>query len=486
MVFFSRTDVHQGLFLRACFTWAVMLLVCMITMQPNALASHLIPQQSHYYYKIGGNSDITIPPVRRTTKLTIGGSTHNNLGYTCDGYNPAVSINNTLNNFEKSLYGLTDSIVGSATALMVGASWYALEKADPDAYNFLQNQFASAGDTFNIGLKSCQDNRKLVQQGKSPYTEFMTISDSKGWINSSRQAASGQDQDPVTVRTTTAQQQGQNGMAWMHNGESAGGKNQKPIKLISDVSTAGYNIVDDPKRVLDSNDVPTGDAANMLRRYWDRPDDAGKWSTLVLGDITITAKQSDDAQSTLGGTGLAPLLTTCPKVGHSEHTCIQTLQDKLWNIVNSDSIAKPDDLRAVSATNLTMTQDIIESVRNQEPEEQALSVQKLAEEVAIQNLVEEALALKRLLAVGMQAQPVQVAHTMQQGVQEAINHLDLDIKDLAFDHNIRQQMMGNTLQTILGEQGKLSVNAQASIHDESTLPLDHGAVYMGKGDRSGR
>ncbi|MCD6056252.1 MAG: integrating conjugative element protein [Gammaproteobacteria bacterium] len=451
-----------------------------LLLSSTGFASSLVPQNSHYYYDMGGNSDIHIPPVKRNTILKIGGDIGTNLGYNCDGFNPAVSINNTLNNFEQSLYGLSDSIVGSATALVVGAAWYALEKADPDLYNFLQNDFASAEETFNIGLQSCQDTRKLVQAGKSPYNEFFAISDSKGWIDNSRAAASGQDKDPVVVRTTTAQQQGKNGMPWVHKGQNSGGKGQLPIKVTSDVTKAGYNIIADPTRPLDSSAAPTGDQAALLKRYWNTPDEAAKWSQLVLGDITITAEQSDEAQSTVGGMGLTSLLTSCPAIGHPELTCIQTLQDNLWAIVNTDRLPNPDDLRKVSATNLTITPQVIDAIRNQNDEERALSVQKLAEEVAIQNVAEEGLGLRRLLTVGAQAQPVQSASTLQANIQQTIKRLDSDIQDITFEHDIRQKMMGNTLQTVLKEQDKREINAKASINDESALSLNQGAVYKGR------
>ena len=445
-----------------------------------ALADKLMPSQSHYYYKLGGNSDIHIPPVNNNTKLKIGGDIHTNLGYNCDGFNPAVSINNTLNNFEQSLYGLSDSIVGASTAMLVGATWYMLEKSDPDLYNFMQNDFASAEETFNIGMKSCEDNKKLVQQGKAPYTQFYTIADSQGWLNSSHAAASGQDKDPVVTRTTNAQQAEKNGMPWIHKGQNSGGVDQKPIKLTSDVTQAGYNVIADPKRPLDSNDAPSGDQAALLKRYWSKPEDAAKWSTLVLGDMTITAKQSNDAQSTVGGAGLSSLLTNCPKVGHPELTCVQTLRDNLWDIVNDKGMPNVDDLRKVSATNLTITPQVIDAIRNQDEESKALSVAKLSEEVGIQNLVEQALALRRLLMVGNQAQPVQSASNMQENIQQIVGRLNKEIQDLAFEHNIRKQMMGDTLQTILDAQDNLEVGAQLSTYDQAAHSLNNGAVYKGK------
>jgi hypothetical protein len=48
--------------------------------------------------------------------------------------------------------------------IVVGAAWYALKKADFDLYNFLQND-----------LPVPRKLLILVQQGKSPKTEFYTI-----------------------------------------------------------------------------------------------------------------------------------------------------------------------------------------------------------------------------------------------------------------------------------------------------------------------
>lgn len=458
----------------------VFLSISLLLVTGQCVAEDLIPLQSNYYYQLGGGSDMVIPPVQTNTQITIGGDINTNLGYNCGAFNPSVSISNSINNLDDSIEGLTQSVIGSAMTAIGSLPMYALEKADPELYNLIQNAMLGAQNTFNVSMKSCQQAQSDIAKGQSPYQDWFSVSNSQGWMKNANAAADNQDIDINDAQKDSVQHGAEYGVPWVHQGQNSGGSQagQVPIKVINDVAVAGYNILVDPTRPLDSDVAPSKGQDDYLITYWPTPDDAGKWATMVLGDITITANQSDAAQATAAGVGLTALMTTCPDIGNSEKTCAKTLTTNLTTLVTQSGNATPDELRAVSASNLVITQQVINAMRNQDSETQTLSINRLAQDVAAQNLIEEGLLMRRILTAGSQAQAVANLEPAQKNIQKALGELDNDINNVLFEHNVRQQLMTNALQMVLGdESGKEAAASQNQGHTTQT-PMSHGAVYQ--------
>jgi hypothetical protein len=53
--------------------------------------------------------------------------------------------------------------------------------------------------------------------------------------------------------------------------------------------------------------------------------------------------------------GLTSLLTSCPAVSNPDLTCVKTIRNNMWDVVNDESLPHTDDLQKISATNLTIT-----------------------------------------------------------------------------------------------------------------------------------
>lgn len=445
-----------------------------------AIASDMVPVKSHYYYDLGGGSDFILPPVQTTTTLRIGGDVNTNLGLNCGAFNPGVSLTNSLNDLQNTVEGLPEDIVASAEGAVGALPMYALEKANPNLYNIVQNALSGAEETFKLSMKSCQQAENQIKKGQSPYQNWFSLSDSEGWIKGANDAKqSNSTTDINATYNDTVSHGDQNGMPWVHKGQNSGGSQsgQVPIKVINDVAVAGYNILVDPTRALDSNDAPAKGQNDYLTVYWPRPDDAGAWATKVLGDMTITTNQNAD-QSTVAGVGLTALMSTCPTdIGNPDKTCARTIQNNLANLVKQSDAATPAELRAVSASSLVITQQVINSIKNQDAEDASLSVDKLAQNVATQNLVEEALLMRRVLLSGSQAQAVLNLKPAQANIQKALTQLDNDIQNVMFEHNVRQQLMTNTLQTVLGDESGKEAQASSSEGETGKAPMTQGAVY---------
>ena len=442
-------------------------------------ADSLLPTKSYAYYQLNGGSDISMPSVSPTTSIDVGGNVNSNLGYTCNGFNPAISIANTINDIGGSIEGLSKNVIASATSAVGSLPMYELEKMDPKLYNLIQNAMTGAQDQFNVSMKSCQQSLDQIKNGKSPYQDWFSISDSNGWMNHAKAAAQGQNVDINTARTDTTKKGPEYGVQWVHNGPSGGSiGDQVPIKVISDVAIAGYNIMVEHSRSLDDNSAPSKADQSNLTTFWLTPDDAGKFSALVLGDITITTQKSDQAQGTTAGVGLVPILTSCPDIAKTDKTCVKTIRDKLVQIVASNESPSPADLEQISANGLAITPRVIDGLRNLDKSGQALYINRISQDIAIQNLIDEALMLRRVLIAGSQAQVVQNLQPALNAVNESVARLNKDIKNLLFEHQVRKQMTSNTMQTLLAQMSSNEENAANQENQRNSGPVtNNGAVY---------
>lgn len=443
----------------------------------NTYAINIVPSNSNYYYSLGGGSDISMPPVTDQKDITLGGDLNANLGYTCDGFNPAISIANTINNIKGSVEGLDQDVINSATSAVGSMPMYILQKASPEIYNLVQNTMSHAADTFHLSLKSCQDSLDQIKAGKSPYQDWFSISDSQGWLNYAKQAQQGQNVDVNSSKQQITKDPEQYGVPWVHHGQNSGGStgNQMPIRVIYDVVIAGYNAMIDKARALDSQDPAPENSE--LARFWKTPQEAGNWAKLVLGDITISSEKNSD--ETNAGVGLVTILRTCPDVSgvNNDLTCEKNIQNNLIHLVQSSAYPSAEDLQKASSSQMMITPDVIASIRNRTTEEQAVSISKIAEDAAIQNLADEALLLRRVLIAGSQTKPVQNVKPAITVIESTINQLDSDIKNLKFEHDIKAEFSSSTLQTVLasGDADKLQASGQ---HDETQQPnMQNGAVY---------
>ena len=441
-----------------------------------ANALDIVPTNTGYYYRLGGGSTIQMPPVTSQTSLQIGGPSVD-MNVSCNGFNPMVSVSNQINNLKSSLQGMSQSVISSATAAVGSLPMYGLSKANKDLYDLLQNTMSIAQNQFNLSVKSCQQALNEISQGKSPYQDWFSVSDSQGWLNYAKQAADGQDIDVNDAKSQLAKEPAKYGVPWVHAGQNSAGSvgNQVPIQVVKDVVIAGYNMLVNRSRALDDQSPAPTDSA--LYQYWPTPADASAWAQLVLGDIKITSKEGE-AMDTHGGIGLTTLMLTCPDNTGRLETCVKTLQENLIKIVQANRAPTGEDLAKVSSAQLMVTPQLIQAIRNQSPQEQALSISQIAENVAVQNTVSEALLMKQILIVG---ENVQVIHNMQPAVDNinhAIKRLDGEIYDIQDQINLKKDLLTNTAGVILNQQTTEQVKAQSN-RQGTQKPLEiNGSIYQ--------
>jgi hypothetical protein len=149
----------------------------------------------------------------------------------------------------------------------------------------------------------------------------------------------------------------------------------------------------------------------------------------------------------------------------------------LWQLVKGEREASTSQLQQISTANMVVTSEIISTLQSLDREEQIISVSKLSEDIAIQNLVEEALSLRRILIAGYQNQEVQNLKPIREMVKGSIDLLDSEIKSLAFENTIRSQLANKTLKTLTEIREEMLSKSNRDQDSEDDGMVD-GAIYI--------
>ncbi|WP_133130240.1 integrating conjugative element protein [Legionella yabuuchiae] len=446
-------------------------LLVLTTLFPVSLyASGFMPSQSDYYYQLGGASNLFVPPINKDQTLKIGADIDERMGFSCSGFNPVVSITNTMQDLKKSSLNIPAGVISNLKGSVAGYPLYKLQQAMPALYNVLQNTASSAQNEFTLKVKDCQKVKEALEQNQSPVESMLSVSDSQGWLDAYRRAQK-ENVDVTETSKSIAKKRDEYGLPWIGSDKgNAGGKFQRPIKVINDVVIAGYNILL-TRKPLDSTTKPF--EKTPMTHAWATPNDAANWAVKVLGDIHVSSSENKENHETQAGMGLSALLQSCDNA----NTCSQNIAKALWNLVNGSWTLTEENLHKVSASNLLITDEIILTIQHLPREEQLLTVSKLAEEIAVQNMLDKALMMRRILQAGLQVQEVQNLKPALNMVRFALKKLDDDIHSLAFENEVRKKMMTDTLTMIMDIRHQAQ-NASIPGQDHEQPAVKNGAVYL--------
>ena len=242
--------------------------------------------------------------------------------------------------------------------------------------------------------------------------------------------------DAVAAIEQTEAKRGNQGVSWV-GGAKAGGRGQTPIKVVSDVTRAGYNLLNG-RGVTDTSPIPPASCGGRLScQNWSSPQAAADWANRVLGEQVQRTCDGCNKTDSTAGTGLTPLI-------QDEYDAkLKALQDLLAQRVPTT----PANLEAASSNALPITRGLIEALRD-EPDQDLLG-QRLASEVALSSVLEKALLLQRTLLTGRQEPNIAANELAQQAVAQESDLLTLEIQNLKTELELRRTLAANAPSEIL-------------------------------------
>jgi len=442
-------------------------LVLLSLLSSKSFAFSTVPESgnSSMYYEIGGGDSLPMPAFSTAETVSLDVGVGLNGGFNCNRFNPKVTLTNSLNNTREEIHNLQMTLMNSLQAGVANLPMYVLARANPTAYNLLNNAYLGAKDQFQIAAKDCYQMQLEQSQNKNPYQDWFSISQGNSW---KKQIGVGGNKggDMNVAAHKVAESKGDEGITWVA-GKDAGGKGQAPIYVIKDTSIAGYNAMLDRK--LDNKEpVIDGLVKNSpISMYWRSPLEAATWIVNVVGDHKVKTESKSKA-SDKGETPAKGLLP------YNEEKTKQVLQN-LTTLVQNRIPLLPEDLEQVSAPGVQVSAEIIRAIREMDNNARGIYVNKLAQEVAMSITIEKALLAKRILEAGRQIPEIRAVRPAQIDLYDAIQYLQQEIEDLIFNVNVRKQLVSNTATQILEhkrsrEQLARSISAAGNPEDM----LQHG------------
>lgn len=235
--------------------------------------------------------------------------------------------------------------------------------------------------------------------------------------------------DAVAAVEEAETNRGNSGVPWI-GGQSAGGSRQPPIKVVSDVTRAGFNLLNG-RNVSDRSPITKVACGNRLTcQTWSSPQAAENWATRVLGEREHQTCDSCTKTQSKPGVGLTPLIQ-------------EEYDAKLQAIEALIKGAKPtstENLLAASSNSLPVTRGVIEALRD-EPDQDLLA-RRLASEVALSSVMEKALLLQRTLMTGRKEPNVASNQLAQQAISSESDALTQEINNLKTELELRRTLAG--------------------------------------------
>ena len=398
------------------------------------------------YYRLGGNG----PGGRATNKnqlkaeLDIKNALRAN--YSCGKFDIGLSWGHLMNDINK----LGQTLEGAVKAGISALPSYAFQRAQPGLYQLLQNYSAKADAMVAASMRTCEEMETMIAQGKDPYQDFVTVSKNTSWKAKTQQ---GGDVVDAKLAITNKEEHLENGVNWVF-GQTAGGIGKAPLRPMRDLSVAGYNAtINKPTNTASNTQYASAtERSTRLVQAFKSPDELSDFTTQVLGDSQIYLCSG---MSNCPGTSS---ISTASGLGPRLDAEFDFVAPRLTSMANAQS-ASYSDMAAVAAPGMSVTPQLLDSIRKLPTETRAVALNRLAHELAILRVVDKALVARNVLLTALSLPEAVAAADVSRDVHAKLDRLTRYIEDMMYEFRIRKEMTGASALAILDEAANRSGQA---------------------------
>ncbi|WP_458861019.1 integrating conjugative element protein [Pectobacterium brasiliense] len=398
-------------------------------------------------YSIGGGNAVSMSGAAGMRSIGVGVGWNSNL--ICGDMNISTTIQNQLNGLTNGFQNIMSNVIQNATSAVASLPALIIQRADPGLYNLLTNGVLQARLDFDRSKLSCQAMAERMadtaggQLGWNQIAQGMAL----------RQAVSST--DAVSAIEQAEKNRGNDGVPWV-GGSNAGGAGQRSIKVVSDVTRAGYNLVNG-RNVADTSSIDTANCQSLSCQTWASPQQAIDFATRVLGEQEQRTCEGCTKTETVPGVGLTPVIQD------EYDTKLEALQELISGTRNTTF----ENLREAGSASLPITRSVIEALRD-EPDQDILA-RRLASEVALASVLEKALLLQRTLLTGKKEPNVAANQLAVATVDQESNTLDREILNLKTELELRRELANNSPMAIIQRHSARSAGSRG-IYEGDPVP----------------
>ncbi|WP_297185259.1 integrating conjugative element protein [uncultured Porticoccus sp.] len=379
-------------------------------------------------YTIGGGRAVSMGPVGPMQTLGVGVGWNSNL--ICGDMSITTTLQNQLNGITNGFQTIMSNVIQNATAAVASLPALIIQRADPGLYNLLTNGILQARLDFDRSKLTCRAIAERMadtaggQLGWDQLAEGMVLKQAVGST------------DAVSAIEQAETSRGNDGVPWV-GGSNAGGSGQAPIRVVGDVTRAGYNLLNG-RSATDTSSIDSLTCGHRLScQTWSSPEAAATWATRVLGEQEQRTCDSCTKTRTTPGVGLTPLIQ------EEFEDRIEALRDLLAGTTPTTF----ENLEQAGSVSLPITRGVIEALRD-EPDQDILA-RRLASEIALASVLEKALLLQRTLLAGRKEPNVAANQLAQDAVARESDLLVQEINNLKTELALRRELAANSPMAII-------------------------------------
>ena len=398
-------------------------------------------------YSIGGGSAVSMGRAAGMRSIGVGVGWNSNL--ICGDMSIQTTLRNQLNGITNGFQQIMSNVIQSATSAVASLPALIIQRADPGLYNLLTNGILQARLDFDRSKMTCRAiaNRMADmaggQAGWDQLAEGMALRDA---VSST---------DAVSAIERAESNKGNNGVPWVGGG-NAGGSGQSSIKVVGDVTRAGYNLLNG-RSATDSSSIARSACGNRLTcQTWSSPQAAADWATRVLGEREQRTCENCTKTQTTPGVGLTPMIQ------EEYETKLQALQE----LVTGARPTTLANLDAAGSSSLPITRGVIEALRD-EPDQDVLG-KRLASEAALSSVLEKALLLQRTLLTGKKEPNVAANELAVRAVDQENSALEQEINNLKTELELRRTLAGNSAMAIIQRHSTRAAGSRGVFEGDTT------------------
>ena len=388
-------------------------------------------------YRLGGAEPISLGPSARASTLRLGVSAEWNSDLVCGNFDVAHSIRNQLNGVSGAFQDFMGNVVQTAQGVVASLPALVIQRLNPGLYDLLQNGVLEAGQEFRVARLRCDEiadgmGDTLAHEGWSG------IARADYW----RREINVGGRDVVELVSEADGAAGADGGVPWIGGASAGGAGQEPIEAVGDVSKAGYNLLLGRAAGDDSDVGPAACGESDICRAWDDPEELAAWMRRVVGEIEVRTCDGCRRVTAQAGLGL-------PSLYRREKS---ELQNVLRPLAQTDAVPGEAVLEGLTGgAGFRVTRRVIEAIRD-EPRPVDVA-DRLAGELAIGRVMEQAAMARRALLAGMREPNVANNEAALRQAERALGELDREIRQMEVELRVKALVASNSSVAVLRRAG---------------------------------
>ena len=398
-------------------------------------------------YSIGGGRAVSMGGAGNMQSIGVGVGWNSNL--ICGDMSITTTLQNQLNGITNGFQTIMSNVIQNATSAVASLPALIIQRADPGLYNLLTNGILQARLDFDRSKMTCRAiaNRMADmaggQAGWDQLAEGMALRDA---VSST---------DAVSAIEQAESNKGNNGVPWVGGGD-AGGSGQSSIKVVGDVTRAGYNLLNG-RSATDTSSIARSACGNRLTcQTWSSPGAAAAFANRVLGEREQRTCENCTKTQTTPGVGLTPVIQ------EEYETKLQVLQE----LVTGARPTTLANLDAAGSSSLPITRGVIEALRD-EPDQDVLG-KRLASEAALSSVLEKALLLQRTLLTGKKEPNVAANELAVQAVDQENSALEQEINNLKTELELRRTLAGNSAMAIIQRHSTRAAGSRGVFEGDTT------------------